>query len=278
MQHPVKCDIRAVIIAALTGCVVAWGQSETTPAVDPTVDKILTRLEERAVSDLRAEVTWNQHYIIEDESDDVTKRGEIWYQDAEPVAKFMIHFRDKITGDGTRRKLDERYVFDGRWYTEVKARTKMVTKREVRKADDAGDPYKVGEGVFPMPFGQKKADILAEFDVVLVPPAEGDPTASDHLRLTPHGGTRTSESYKTLDFWVAREGKVAGLPIKVRVAKLKGTGQLDSYITVTFRDAKLNTGFSSSLFDVKVPDGYTLDVETLDPAPPPVGAASAGQE
>jgi hypothetical protein len=228
----------------------------TRPTLDPDIDRILTRLEERQVQDLRAQVAWRQEYVMDPEEDWVLKRGEIWYQKADPVAKFFIRFNEKVTID-RRDKIDERHLFDGCWYVEADGRTKTVERREIRRPDDPGNPYKVGEGVFPLPFGQKKADILREFEVQKLPPEEKDPPGTDHLRMLPRQGTRTGESYKQLDFWIDREGPTAGLPTKVRVAKIDGTGKLNSYITITFGDAQLNSGFSSSVFELKTPPGYT---------------------
>lgn len=266
--------IWAFIIASVAARVAAaqtTAPAASQPALDPEVDRILTRLEQRPVNDLRARLAWRQRYVIDAEEEAVTKLGRIWYQKADPVARFLIYFEEQVSG-GRKDKLDERHLFDGQWYVEFQARTRMVTRREVRRPDDPGDPYKVGEGVFPLPFGQKKADLLREFEIERVGPAGGDPTATDHLRLTPRASTRTGQTYKTLDFWVGREGDTAGLPVKVQVAKKDGTGKVNSFITITFSDAQLNQGFSSGVFELKVPDGYEEIVERLEPVPPPAGA------
>jgi hypothetical protein len=268
-----------VIITLLATGVAAWAQATTAPSgapeqakLDPEVDRILSRLEKREVHELRARVVWHQHYITDEAEDDLSKRGRLWYQKGDPVAKFMIHFEDQVSGRGERRKLDEKYLFDGCWYVELNKRTKTVTRREIRKPDDPADPYKVGEGVFPLPFGQKKADIVREFEVERVPPDEKDPPGTDRVRLSPREGTESGRTYKRLDFWVQREGKLAGLPVKVRVAKKKPTGQMDSYITVTFADVELNTGFSSSVFELKTPVGFHEEIERLRDVPPPAQA------
>jgi len=263
---------RASIILALCGSVAAAGQTTapaSAPAVDPALDAVLNRVEQRTVNNLRAGVAWRQQYVIDLPEDVVTKRGQIWYRRGEPVAGFLIHFTQQVRGE-RQDKLDEKYMFDGRWYVELNARTKTCERREVRRADDKADPYKVGEGLFPLPFGQKKADILREFDVTLVPPAADDPPATDHLRLVPRAGTNTGQSCKELDFWVDRDGTTAGLPIKVRVAKLDGTGKLNSHITVTFDDARLDEPkFDDRVFEIKTPDGYQLIEERLEDVPPP---------
>lgn len=257
-------------VTCLLSCAAAaWGQSATTqPKLDPAVDKILTRLEQRTVEDLRARVAWRQRYLIDEEEDALTKMGEIWYQDQEPVARFIIHFDERIAS-GRKDKLDERHLFDGCWYVELQSRTKTLTRREVRRPTDRGDPYKVGEGVFPLPFGQKKEDIVREFKVDLVERHKDDPEGTDHIRLTPRDDTRTGKMYKRLDFWIQRAGPLAGLPLAVRVAKKDGTGRVNSYITISFADARLNTGISDSVFELKCPPGYEEIVERLEPIPPP---------
>jgi hypothetical protein len=266
----------ASIIAVLGACVAAGAQSKpaNNAGLDPVVDKILTRLEARQVNDLRARVRWELTYAVEEDEDADIKFGQIWYQQAEPVAKFLVHFDSKLVGN-RKDELDEQHMFDGRWYTELQSRTKTITRREIRRPDDPSNPYKIGEGPFPLPFGQKKANILREFEVTHVAPAKADPPATDHLKLVPREGTGTGQTYKVIDFWVARQGPAAGLPIKVRTAKKDGTGRVNSYITITFDKIQLNTGFSSSIFKIETPPGYEYYEEKLEPIPPPPGAASS---
>lgn len=268
------------MITALASCVAGAAQTATRPhtppaPLDPRVEKILTRLEQRQVHDLRARLTWQQRYIYDTEEDAVTKRGRICYQQTDPVARFLIEFNEKISGSGRRDKLQERHLFDGCWYVELNSRTKTVVRREIRRPDNPGDPYKVGRGVFPLPFGQKKDDILREFGVEFVEPVPRDPPASDHLRLTPLAQTQTGQTYKRLDFWISREGSTVGLPIKVRVAKKDGTGKVNSQITIAFDEVELNPGLSNSVFEIKKPPGYHEEIERLQPAAPPPGTAEA---
>ena len=238
------------------------------PALDPEVDKILTRLEQRKVKDLRARLAWQLRYVTDAPEDSTIKRGEIWYQDTKPVARFFIRFTEKIAA-GRKDRLDERHLFDGQWYVTLNSRTKTVERNEVRKPNDKRDPYKIGKGMFPLPFGQKKADILREFKVEKIAPGADEPENTDHIRLIPRAQTQTGQRYRRLDFWVSREGKTAGLPVMVQVAKLDGTGKVNSYITVSFADARLNEGVSGSIFAIKTPAGYDESKNPLKPVPPP---------
>lgn len=274
MQRKIARQTVAGMIIILAACVAVSGQQPagqpgSASDLDPLVDKILTRLESRKVHDLRAKVKWELTYAIEEDEEPDVKSGTIWYKEDQPVAKFKVHFDTKITGN-RKRKLDEEHLFDGRWYVELQSRTKTVTRREIRREDEQSNPYKLGEGAFPLPFGQKKADILAEFDVTRVAEKKSDPPQTDHLHLVPRPGTHTGRTYKTLDFWVARGGDHAGLPVKVVAGKTDGTGAVNSYIEVSFTDVELNSGLSASVFKIETPKDYEEDVERLEPieAPP----------
>ncbi|MBU0639057.1 MAG: outer membrane lipoprotein carrier protein LolA [Planctomycetes bacterium] len=278
MRPCVPLLIAPFMITALGTCVAVVAQdqagnatSQPATAVDPTVDKILTRLEARPVHDLRARLTWKRTYAIEEEDDSSVKVGEIFFKELDPVPKFLVHFQESIVG---RRKheLDEKHMFDGRWYVELQSKTKAVIRREVRREGDQINPYRIGEGPFPLPFGQKKSDMLREFAVTHIASTAADPPGTDHLQLVPRADTQTGQRYKTIDVWVAQEGKHAGLPTKVVTAKKDGTGKVNSTLTIVFTEIRLNEGFSASLFKIETPPGWLEEVETLDSIELPPGA------
>ena len=270
MRHDIGRRTLAGMILVLSLCVAVHGrQPATQTPLDPAVDEILTRLEQRTVHDLRAKLIWELKYIIEEEEEPDRKFGVIWYKQRDPTAQFKVQFDSKTVGT-RKRRLDEQHLFDGRWYIELQSKTKTVTRREIRAENEKANPYKLGEGAFPLPFGQKKADILAEFDVKLIAPKKKDPPNTDHLRLTPRPGTSTGRTYKTLDFWIADAGKLSGLPLKVVAGKRDGAGAVNSLIAVTFSDVELNPGLSASVFEIITPSGYEEIIERIEPiAVPP---------
>lgn len=277
MRHRVRISLAAIMIAVSVGTVAATGQdapqrppgaapADRVAPLDPAVDAILTRLENRKVHDLRAKVVWELSYALEEDSDAQRKIGTIWYKEDQPVPKFKVHFDKKIVGS-SKRDLDEEHLFDGRWYVELNSQTKTVSRREIRREGDRTNPYRLGEGPFPVPFGQSKADIVREFDVTLVKPKPTDPPNTDHLKLVPRPGTISDREYKWLNFWISNKGDHAGLPEKVEVPKKDGTGAVNQYLTITFTKIELNTGFARNVFEIKTPGGYEEVEERL--APPP---------
>lgn len=252
---------------AIALAVVATAQGQDASGLDPAVDQILTRLEARKVSDLRSKVRWSLYYPI-DESEQL-KHGQVWYKDLPPVPKFKVRFERRIV-ENRSTSLEEAHLFDGRWYTHIDDNTRTLTRTEMRREGDEYNPYRLGEGSFPLPFGQRKDDILREFEPTLAPPPRaGDPAppGTDVLRLTPRPTSPMRDEYRYVDLWVIREGPMNGLPVRVRAAQLKGTGEVNDILTIDFEDIQLNTGFSESVFSVSRPRGYAEEVQRLDASP-----------
>jgi hypothetical protein len=272
----------AGIIAALCGCVAGHSQDATTPrtttqpaAAAPRtpererVERILERLEQRSIDEIQADLSWRVKNVYDEDSDAITKLGKIWYRKGKPSARFLVELTAKISG-GRKDKLDERHLFDGQWYVELRPDPMnpgggrgTVTRTQIRRAEDTDDPFRLGEGPFPVPFGQRKDDILREFDVTLVPPESADPPGSDHLRLMPRPGSRTGETYARVDFWISHEGSVDGLPVQVRAEKKDPAGQVNAFITITFTNVGINQAFAESLFKIETPPGFHETVEPI---------------
>ncbi|MGE3181008.1 MAG: outer membrane lipoprotein carrier protein LolA [Phycisphaerae bacterium] len=247
----------------------AWaqGMQEADPSaapLDPRVDEILARLEARKVKDLEAKLTWEVHHVMDEPDQSDIRQGKIWYKDREPIAVFLVDFDKKINGRRVTN-VDEKHMFDGQWYVTLREEQKIVERRQVRAPNDTRDPYRLGEGPFPVPFGQTRADILREFTVSLAPSGDDDPKNTDHLVLVPKPRTPMADDYEKMHFWIQRSGDEAGLPVKVKLDKFGGLGRVEQIITVTFDRPKLDRGFSDKIFVVKSPPGWEEVVEYQKP-------------
>jgi hypothetical protein len=263
-QSLVMLLVPVLALAATAPAQTQPGQEPASAAVDPAIDAILTRMEARQIRDLEAQMTWELRYTIDLPDEKQVKQGTIWYGDADPIPKFKVELDKKIDA-GRPRQLDEEHLFDGEWYVEKNPVGKTVTRRQVRRPDDRSNPYRLGEGPFPVPFGQKKADILRWFDVKLVPPAADDPRNTDHLVCTPKPSSDMADKYAQVDFWIVRSGDLSGLPVKLRAAKLAPTGRVDSHLTVSFEQPRINQGVNARVFRIQTPLGWNEVVEKLGP-------------
>lgn len=242
---------------------VFWINS-TASATSAEAVNVLERMEARKISSLEADMTWEHWYTIDLPDEREIKKGKIWYGSTpgDDLPKFKVKLERRIVA-GRASKLEEEHLFDGRWYVEKSPVSKMVTRREVRREGDTRNPYRLGEGPFPVPFGQKKDDILREFEVTLAKPTKEDPAQTDHLVCVPRQGTELSRTYSQVDFWVVKSGPLTGLPIKLQAKKLAPTGRVDSHITVSFENAKLEAKVNPKTFTISTPFGYQEAVERL---------------
>jgi len=226
----------------------AGGGASEGPSASAEVEAVLDRLERAGdrIADLKAEVSYEVLDTLID--DKQLKPGRILYRKAEPNAQFVVEFTG-VRQEGVIIDKKEWYAFDGRWLTEAHETTRNVIKREIVAEGERLNPFRLGEGPFPLPFGQKKGETLANFAVTLVPPSPADPPDTEHLLCTPLEGTQMADEYRQLDLYVDRK---LDLPIKIVADRKKETKML----TVTFTNMRLNTGIAGSAFQFKAPAGW----------------------
>ena len=207
------------------------------------VESILERIEDRGagVNDLRCRVI----YMVEDRiaDDKVIREGEILYKKKEPNPVFMITFTKTIQ-EGTVSRLKSWWLFDGRWLYEAKQRSKSIIKRDLAPSGERIDLFDLEKAPFPIPFGQKKDKILANFDVRLGPGGANAPPDTDHLICTPKPEGRFAKDYTKVEFFVDRS---LNLPTKIVMTE----NPPDKVITATFPDlsnGSLNTNLADSIF------------------------------
>ncbi len=229
--------------------------------LDPAVEKILDRLESKNVRNIQADIV----YVKKDPVLTLEEKykGILRFIADKPSPRFLIRFDQSVT-EGLVDKSKEWHVFDGHWYTEAREKTKLVIKREVVRPGDKGaeDLFRIGKGPFPMPFGQKKDDIVRHFTIKLIPPGPKDPPNTDHLECTPLPGTDMDRRYGKVHFFIDRAMDV---PVSVTTVSKEDKQE----ISATFTNIKLNTGMAAS--EVNLPDlpGYEVREEPLgEPAPP----------
>lgn len=263
------CRAIAASVVVVAACeVVAWGQSASptsAPAAaagaplssgDQKIDAILDRLEEkgRIIKGLTCRLVYT-HVLIDPVESRKVKEGTLLFARAEPNSRFLVQF-DKMIADGVIRKSAEYYGFDGRWLIERNDRARTIHKYEVAREGERRDPFRIGEGPFPLPFGQKRAEILANFKVTLEPFAAGDPPQSDHLRCIPLPGTELATRYSRVDMYI---DKRLELPVRLVSENIKD----ESRIEVDFKDINTDDAPAGSRFIIEEPKDFEVRVESL---------------
>ena len=168
-----------------------------------SVDQILDALDQRGrnLKSFAADVSLMEEDITL--ASEVTRTGRALFQDqGDGQARLRVTFTTRATGS---RKFDEtiEYLLDGGWLTDRDYQRKIEVRRQVLREGEKIDLLKLGEGPFPLPIGQKKEDVHAEFKVTKVKPDEkADPPGTVHVRLTPKPDSQFARKFDEIDVWV----------------------------------------------------------------------------
>lgn len=238
----------------------APAESPVRSSGDPKVDEILDRLEAKgqAIKGLGCELTY-RFVTVEPVEDSQTKEGELLFSRSEPNSQFLIHFT-KMIADGIVIRRGEYFLFDGVWLTERNDKARTVIRRQIVREGQRVDPFKLGKGPFPLPFGQKRADTLRNFKVTLEPFALGDPKNTYHLHCVPRPNTELASKYSRVELYV---DKKIELPVRIVTERLLDGNRIE----VDFKKIDTRMAPAQSRFRIEVPDGYTLSEEPLPPLP-----------
>ncbi len=230
------------MLVCLVPCVVAF----TLAVGDPDagrIDTILEQLEARGqtVADLKCAVEYTVEDVLAD--DKFTKFGQIRYKRKQPNPVFYIYF-EKMHQAGYVNRKKEWYIFDGRYFWEIKEAAQNRIQHDVVKPGETIDLFDIEESPFPIPFGQKKDEIQKNFAIVLMAPAEGDLPDTDHLVCRPKPDSRLADEVVQMEFFVARD---LHLPVKI-VSTQRSGNQITTAVFPELSDESINTGLTDADF------------------------------
>jgi len=229
-------------------------------ACDPAVAKILDRLEKKGakVKALEAAIKFTRiDPVLEDKQ---VHKGVLRFKQTRPNPRFFIRFDELKLESLAPKKEKQWHVFDGRWYIEAREKTKSITKREIVRQGETLEIFKIGQGPFPLPFGQKKADVLKHFAVKLVASKPKDPKHSDHLECTPRAGTELADKYETVHFYI---DQTLDLPVRVQTIEKEEGNE----IIASFTKIKVNPGLPDSKLNLPDLKDYAIDTVPLKTSP-----------
>jgi len=163
--------------------------------------------------------------------EDITKRkGDLAYA-APNLLRF--EFTDKP---------QETFVFDGRVLYHKKDATRQLIVWELRlPTEPQVESLELGKTPFPLPFGQKKEQVLKFFTAARDAKEEAaDSGKRAVLALTPRKGTELAKDYKKVLLWVDAK---TWIPTRARLLDSS-----DNVTTVDFRDIEINKDIDAKQF------------------------------
>lgn len=248
---------------------IAFGQArgegvKPAPSAPADVVEILDRLEQ-AGKDIHA-IRCQVKFVTEDRLNitETTRFGSIQFKRSSPHPMFLISF-DKTVADDIVLRDKTWYLFRDRWLIEANSKSKNRIDREILSPGETADFFDLDKAPFPMPFGQKKEQILNNFNVKLMPPQVGDPKNTDHLLCRPRPESILARDYGRLDYYVSRE---LNLPLRILVEDASGTNlKRADFEDLTKKN--INLSLPDSAFAMpKETDRYHVTKEPLRPKPP----------
>jgi len=236
---------------------VSAGPATRPSAGDPQVDGILERLERKGdqIEDIETPIRFTKiDPVLEDKQ---VFEGILRFKKDQPNPRFFIRF-DKFTQEGVTREKREWHVFDGQWYIEAREKTNTIVKRQVVRPGEEVDVFRIGQGPFPLPFGQKKAEILKYFDCKRVAPDAKDPPNTVHLGCTPKPDTDMAKKHGSVHFYIDRS---LDLPVKVRTVEKSENVEVSAEFPAD--KIRINTGMAASQLNLPPLPDYQVDTVPL---------------
>lgn len=242
-------------------------QSSEPPAIAPddyeTVEELLDALERagQGVARMSAEVTFIKTFAIA--GDQEVRQGDLHYEQAEGTKRFAVRF-DKFI-NGTRVEDDPReYIFDGEWFVEKFIAQRDFIKRQIVPPGEVWDPMKLGEGPFPVPVGQRKDEVLRDWQPALAESTEGveHPRLVElarplqQLLLVPRAENADDADYAEVRVWYDRTDLLPRM--------LKATNFAGDETTVVLRDVRINDAASATPISTEPPpqgSGWHVTIE-----------------
>jgi outer membrane lipoprotein-sorting protein len=222
-----------LLIGLILGCLRTAGLAAepAAPPAEPPAPEVVAVLDkmETAGNELKTLHAKFDYELNQPLYEDVQKRkGELYYQTPNLL---RFEFATK----------PETFVFDGRTLFQKVEATKQLIIWELRQPNEPPvQALTLGQTPFPVPFGQKKADVLKYFTVTRDAKEEAaDKDKRSVLVLVPKKDTPLAKNYTKILLWVDAKGLVTR-------AKLFDPSENET--TIDFHDVEINKNLDPKLF------------------------------
>lgn len=223
-----------------------------------TIDQVLDALDARGQTLKDFSATIKLSDVSNDTGLASDKLGEVRFLHADPQqARVLVTLtRKEIEGKPVRFEKIQ-YLLDPPWLVDRDYGRKVEVRRQVLRAGETINLLKLGEGPFPLPLGQKKEDVHAQFEVKKLDPAADDPSPDAiHLQLSPKKGTQLDRKYQSIDVWVS---PASHMPTRIAVVDKAGT----TTTTTDLTDLKVNQGLTAADFALPPIEGWERHEEAF---------------
>lgn len=170
--------------------------------------------------------------------------------DKNTPTRFRVAFEKCRLGAGAEFQDQVDYAFDGQWLTVAKHKIKNITLYQLAAEGQKVEPLRIGKGPFPLPFGQKAADMVKYFIPSTRAPVQSDPNSTVYLRLVTRPQHVEEMPTTRMEMWIDAK---TYLPVR-----LKSRDKNKAVTTVTFKNSTTNKAVDEGVFRIPHPIGYEV--------------------
>jgi len=135
--------------------------------------------------------------------------GRIVLESSEGKRRFAILFDEFVDGTGRSDRSIDHWIYADGWLSQQDHRNRSFTRRQIVAPGREFDPLALGEGPIPIPIGQKRAEVLARFEVAETEPPQDVPLLATlrnvaGLRLVPKPETEMARTTEAIELFFDR--------------------------------------------------------------------------
>lgn len=231
-------------------------------AIAKPVEEVLDDLERsgRTIESLSGGLAMEKYDALVEETE--RRFGRVVVERREGKLRFAIRFDEFVDGSGRSDRSIDHWIYADGWLCEQDHRNRSFTKRQIVAPGQNFDPLALGEGPIPLPIGQKKAEVLARFDVTqgelpIDIPLIGSLKNVNALRLVPKAGTPMAKETAMIELFYDRTTNApTGIVIRERNGNRTVARIANPVVNGEVKDA------DRSLLEIPSPDPkeWALDV------------------
>jgi hypothetical protein len=223
-----------------------------------SIDDVLDALDQRG--DTLEDFTANVALATADTSvgNEEKLTGKLWMQrlaGGDDSRVRVLFDRKQVNENPPKADRQEIMLSQGK-LTERNYIDRREVQRQILKPGQKMNLLKLGEGPFPLPLGQDKADVHRMFEVQKIAAAKDDPAGAIHVQLKPKPGTQFETKFATIDFWV---NPASRMPVKIVTEDPNQT----TMRTTELNDVKINAKLTDKDFALDPVDESQWNIQQV---------------
>jgi outer membrane lipoprotein-sorting protein len=143
---------------------------------------------------------------------DALRFGKVWFEskpNGDPVLHLLMDHKE-IAKKQTPEKRE--YLIEDGWLTDRNYDVKKEVRMQLVPAGQKVNLFQLGKGPFPLPIGQDRKDVKAEFAVSILAPDKDDPAGTIHLKLVPLPNSQWAQTFVEVEVWVDLK---SNMPVRI---------------------------------------------------------------